>query len=90
MSQVLQEGALPWCPFCGGRLKPSAKTKEIRFEGRLLRIHANEYREFSETGLLRYVDSPRSGTFSQDAVDLTFLLLVFSTTLILILWVLLI
>ena len=59
-----------WCPFCGGRLKPTTKIKEITYEGKELNIHKNEYREFQETGLLKYLEAPRSGPFSQDFVDL--------------------
>ena len=59
-----------WCPFCGGSIKPGAKTKDIYFDGRDLRIHKNEYREFQETGILKYLEAPRSFPLSQDAIDL--------------------
>jgi len=55
-------------------LKSTTKVKEITFEGRPLNIHKNEYREFQETGLLRYLDGPRSHPFSQDFVDLSLIL----------------
>jgi hypothetical protein len=61
---------LGWCPFCGERFKPKAKTKEAFFEGKIYRIHRDEYREFAERGMLRYLDSPRSGWLSQDTMDL--------------------
>ncbi len=64
---------LGWCPFCGGKFKASAKTKEAFFEGRIFRIHRDEYREFAERGMLKYLESPRSGWISQDTMDLVFL-----------------
>lgn len=67
MAQVIDLG---WCPFCGGKFRGSAKTKEAFFEGRVFRIHRNEYREFAERGMLKYLESPRSGWLSQDIFDL--------------------
>jgi hypothetical protein len=64
------QSEIGWCPFCGGRVKASAKTKEIYFDGRTMRIHKNEYSEFQETGILKYLDGPRSFPLSQDAIDL--------------------
>ena len=70
------QSEIGWCPFCGGRLKPSTKVKEITYDGRMLNIHKNEYREFQETGLLKYLEAPRSGPFSQDFFDLAIILVV--------------
>ena len=65
-----------WCPFCGGRLRPTTKVKEITYEGRILNIHKNEYREFQETGLLKYLEGPRTHPFSQDFIDLAVMAIV--------------
>jgi hypothetical protein len=64
------QSEIGWCPFCGGRFKARAKTREIYFDGRTMRIHKNEYPEFQETGILKSLDGPRSFPLSQDAIDL--------------------
>jgi hypothetical protein len=64
------QSEIGWCPFCGGRFKTRAKTKEIYFDGKTITIHKSEYAEFQETGILKYLDGPRSFPLSQDAIDL--------------------
>jgi hypothetical protein len=59
-----------WCPFCGARFRNKSRKKEIYFNGRTMEIHKDEYREFQETGILKYLNGPRSFPLSQDAIDL--------------------
>jgi hypothetical protein len=66
---------LGWCPFCGGRFKPKTKTKGVYYEGRRLRMHKGEVAQFQETGILKYLEAPRSGPISQDAIDIALLFL---------------
>ena len=70
----MQPTDLGWCPFCGGSFKPSSKIKEIYFCGRILKIHKSEHHEFMERGILKYLESPRSWPISQDAMDLSLVL----------------
>jgi len=49
-----------WCAACGRPFKDHLGTREVEYNGKKRRIHNSEYDQFRDTGILRYVNRPRT------------------------------